>query len=88
MNELFPADITVDNSNTESYFRKQVDVGLKELDEGKGIPHEEVEKRTARWFTEKADYLRHLKGATHQQVEPPGCRFMCPGRQQSQPASI
>jgi predicted transcriptional regulator len=26
------------------YFKLQVDAGLRELDEGKGIPHEEVEK--------------------------------------------
>ncbi|MCZ7392425.1 MAG: hypothetical protein ABOK23_01255 [Candidatus Methanoperedens sp.] len=35
----------------ELFFKRQVDVGLKELDEGKGIPHEEVEKRMARWLT-------------------------------------
>jgi predicted transcriptional regulator len=29
----------------------QVDAGLKELDEGKGIPHEEVERRMPRWLT-------------------------------------
>ncbi len=32
-------------------FKKQVDAGLKELDGGKGIPHEEVEKRMSRWLT-------------------------------------
>ena len=31
----------------ELYFKMQVDDGLKELDEGKGIPHEEVEERIA-----------------------------------------
>jgi len=30
---------------SELYFKLQVDAGLKELDEGKGIPNEEVEKR-------------------------------------------
>jgi predicted transcriptional regulator len=30
----------------ELYFKIQVDKGLKELDEGKGIPHQEVERRT------------------------------------------
>ncbi|VVB90045.1 Uncharacterised protein [uncultured archaeon] len=32
-------------------FKKQVDAGLKELEQGKWIPHEEVEKRMSRWFT-------------------------------------
>ncbi len=33
-------------------FKKQVAIGLKELDEGKGIPHEDVKKRMARWLTD------------------------------------
>lgn len=37
----------------ELYFKLQVDAGLKELDEGKGIPHEEVEKRISKWLTKK-----------------------------------
>lgn len=32
-------DVTVDDVIAELYFRSQVDTGLKELDEGKGIPH-------------------------------------------------
>jgi predicted transcriptional regulator len=32
-------------------FKKQVDAGLKELDQGNGIPHEEIEKRMSRWLT-------------------------------------
>jgi len=35
----------------ELYFKSQVDAGLKELDEGKGIPHEEVEKRMSKWLS-------------------------------------
>ncbi|MBF0329666.1 MAG: hypothetical protein HQL10_10960 [Nitrospirae bacterium] len=34
----------------ELYFKLQVDAGLKELDEGKGITHEEVEKRMSKWI--------------------------------------
>jgi predicted transcriptional regulator len=41
----------IDNKLAELNFREQVDAGLKELDEGKGIPHEEVEERMARWLT-------------------------------------
>lgn len=29
--------------------RSHVDAGLRELDEGKGIPHEEAKKRLDRW---------------------------------------
>jgi YgiT-type zinc finger domain-containing protein len=32
-------------------FKQQVDAGLKELDEGKGIPQEEVEEWMAGWLT-------------------------------------
>lgn len=46
-----PKDITFNDIMAELYFKKQVDAGLKELDEGKGIPHEEVEKRVDRWLT-------------------------------------
>ena len=45
MIEALPEEITVDDIMAELYFKQQVDAGLKELDEGKGIPHEEVEKR-------------------------------------------
>ncbi|MDZ4384187.1 MAG: hypothetical protein U0940_01755 [Nitrospirota bacterium] len=46
-----PEDSTIDDIMAELYFKLQVDAGLKELDEGKGIPHEEVKKRMARWLT-------------------------------------
>ena len=32
-------------------FKLQVNAGLKELDEGKGIPHEQVEKRLKKWLS-------------------------------------
>ena len=46
-----PEDVTIDDIMAELYFRLQVDAGLKELDDGGGIPHEEVEKRMAAWLT-------------------------------------
>ena len=46
-----PDEVTVDDIMRELYFKIQVDKGLKELDEGKGIPHEEVERRLARWLS-------------------------------------
>ena len=40
-----PQDVSVEYVMAELVFRYEVDQGLKQLDEGKGIPHEEVEKR-------------------------------------------
>jgi predicted transcriptional regulator len=51
INIILPDDITVEDVMAELYFKLQVDTGLKELDEGKGIPHEEVEKRMSKWLT-------------------------------------
>ena len=50
MIESLPENVTIDDIMSELYFKMQVDAGLKELDEGKGIPHEEVEKRMAKWL--------------------------------------
>lgn len=50
MIEALPEEITVDDIMAELYFKQQVDAGLKELDEGKGISHEEVEKRMSKWL--------------------------------------
>lgn len=44
-------EVTVDDIMAELYFKLQVDAGLRELDEGKGVPHEEVEKRMSKWLT-------------------------------------
>ena len=46
-----PEDSSVDDIMAELYFRLQVDSGLKELDEGKGISHEEVKQRMSRWLS-------------------------------------
>jgi predicted transcriptional regulator len=51
MIQSLPEDITLDDIMAELYFKLQVDAGLKELDEGKGIPHEEVEKRMSQWLS-------------------------------------
>lgn len=49
--QLLPSGVTIDEIMEEIYFKMQVDQGLRELDEGKGIPHEEVEKRMGQWLT-------------------------------------
>jgi len=40
--QQMPEDVSLDDIMSELYFKLQVDKGLKELDEGKGIPHQEV----------------------------------------------
>jgi len=51
MIQSLPEEVTIDDIMAELYFKLQVDTGLKELDEGKDIPHEEIEKRMAKWLT-------------------------------------
>ena len=51
MIQSLPEDATVDDIMSELYFKLQVDAGLRELDEGKGIPHDEIQKRMSRWLT-------------------------------------
>ena len=47
--QQLPDDATVDDIFSELYFKLQVDSGLRELDEGKGIPHRKVEERMSKW---------------------------------------
>lgn len=49
--QSLPEEVTVDDIMAELYFKLQVDAGLRELDDGKGIPHEEVEQRVSKWLT-------------------------------------
>ncbi len=50
MVDAMPDDVTVDDIIAELFFKIQVDAGLKELDEGKGIPHDLVKDRMSRWL--------------------------------------
>ncbi len=50
MIETLPDGITVSDIMAERYFRQKVDESLKELDEGKGISHEEAKKQLNRWL--------------------------------------
>ncbi len=45
-----PENITLDDIMEELYFKSHVDAGFKELEEGKGISHEEVESRFSKWL--------------------------------------
>lgn len=52
MIKKLPESVTVDDIMSELYFKLQVDKGLNELDDGKGIPHEEIKKRMSKWLSE------------------------------------
>jgi len=45
-----PDDSTVDDIMEELFLRIQVDRGIKELDDGKGIPHQDVRSRLSKWL--------------------------------------
>ena len=40
-----PADAKVDDAIERLLFLAEIDIGLAELDSGKGIPHEEAKRR-------------------------------------------
>jgi predicted transcriptional regulator len=48
MIKSLPEDVSVEDIIAELYFKLQVDAGLKEIDEGKGIRHEKIEKRMSK----------------------------------------
>ena len=47
--EGLPDDATWEDIKERIYFIAAVEKGLKELDEGKGIPHEEVVRELKGW---------------------------------------
>jgi len=51
MIQQLPDDVTVDDIFSELYFKLQVDLGLRDLDEGKGIPHQQVKERMSKWIS-------------------------------------
>ena len=50
MIQQMPEDIDVPDIMAELYFKQKVDAGLRELDDGKGIPHNEVKGRLNKWL--------------------------------------
>jgi predicted transcriptional regulator len=50
MIQQMPEDIDVPDIMAELYFKQKVDAGLKELDDGNGIPHNEVKGRLNKWL--------------------------------------
>jgi predicted transcriptional regulator len=51
--ERLPDDATWDDVMAELYFRIKVDSGLKDLDDGKGISHEDVKERMSKWLSKE-----------------------------------
>jgi len=50
MIQRLPDDVTLTDIMAELYFRQKVDEGLRQLDSGEGISHEDAKKRLARWL--------------------------------------
>lgn len=51
MIKQMPEEVSVADIMAELYFRQKVDSGLKELDEGKGIPHRQIKERLKKWLS-------------------------------------
>ena len=45
MIQALPDDVTLDDVMAEIYFRMRVDASLADLENGLGIPHQEVKER-------------------------------------------
>jgi len=46
-----PDDATVGDIMAELYVQMKIETGLRELDDGQGIPHEQVKERLGKWLT-------------------------------------
>jgi len=46
-----PEDVTLSDIMAELYVRRKIDEGLRQLDEGQGIDHEEAKRRLSRWLS-------------------------------------
>jgi len=51
MIERLPEDISVEDIMAELYLRQKVDEGLRQLDAGEGIEHEEAIQRLKKWLS-------------------------------------
>ncbi len=45
-----PDDVTLEDIMYELYFRQHVDEGLRDIEEGRTVPHEEVKRSLAEWL--------------------------------------
>ncbi len=51
MIQRLPADVSVPDIMAELYFRLKVDEGLRQLDQGQGVPHDEAKKQLGSWLS-------------------------------------
>jgi predicted transcriptional regulator len=52
MIERLPDEASLEDIMAELYFRMQVDAGLTELDSGRGLSQETMEKKVSEWSSE------------------------------------
>ena len=45
-----PDDVTVPDIMAELYVRQKIEEGLRQLDAGEGVSHEEAKQRLSRWL--------------------------------------
>ena len=48
--QRMPEDASLEDVMHELYFRKRVDRGIRELDEGKTVSHQEVKRSLIKWL--------------------------------------
>ncbi len=46
-----PEDISIDDVMEKLYVKAKIEKTIKELDEGKGIPHEQVKGKFNKWLS-------------------------------------
>jgi predicted transcriptional regulator len=51
MIERLPDDSSVEDIMAELYFRQKVDEGLRQLDAGEGVEHEEARRKLGKWLS-------------------------------------
>ncbi len=50
MIKQLPKEATVTDIMAELYFRQKVDQGLRQLDAGEGVDHDEAKRRLGKWL--------------------------------------
>lgn len=46
-----PDNTTIEDIMYKLYVRAKIEAGIKELDEGKGIPHNEMMEKISKWIS-------------------------------------
>jgi len=49
-----PEDASVEDIMAELYFRQKVDEGLRQLDAGEGVEHEQAKHRLEKWISSRS----------------------------------